>query len=77
MDDFSDPNTSSADEQQWETEFESPSSNLTQAKKPKRPKQIQGFVDSWLSEPQFKSWLTKKIRPVKKHNRFAGRVVSL
>ena len=24
MDDFSDPNTSSADEQQWETEFESP-----------------------------------------------------
>lgn len=70
MDDFSDPNTSSADEQQWETEFESPSSNLTPAKKRKRSKQIQGFVDSWLSEPQFKSWLTKKIGNGKKAQPF-------
>ena len=36
----------------------------------KRPKQIQGFVDSWLSGPQFKSWLTKKIGTGKKAQPF-------
>ena len=39
-------------------------------RKRKRPKQIQGFVDSWLSEPQFKSWLTQKIGTGKKAQPF-------
>ena len=46
------------------------SSNFAPAKERKRPKQIQGFVDSWLLEPQFKSWLTKKIGTGKKAQPF-------
>jgi hypothetical protein len=39
----------------------SASGDLPSSKKEKQPKQIQSFVDGWLTDEKFKGWLIKKI----------------
>jgi hypothetical protein len=52
--------TSSEDEQECSTQIATTSSGSSCSKKRKRPKQVQSFVDSWLTDKQFKDLLTKK-----------------
>ena len=65
MDEFfnsglTDDELSSEDEQECSTQIATISGGSSCSKKRKRPKQVQSFVDSWLTDKQFKDLLTKK-----------------